>query len=108
MPANHDGSDAFTVDLHFSAEPTGLSYCTVQGGLLEVEGGSVTGAARTTAGSNQGWRVTVAPSGTGDIQIRLPARPCGKPNAVCIGNRPLGQAAQTIVAGTVVTVPSSP
>ena len=63
MPANHDGTSAFTVELHFSAEPEGLSYRTVQGGLLEVQGGSVTRAARTTKGSSQGWRVTVNPSG---------------------------------------------
>ena len=108
VPANHDGSDAFTVELHFSAEPEGLSYRTVQNGLLKVDGGTVTRAARTTRGSNLGWRVTVAPSGTGDVQIQLPARPCGKPNAICIGNRPLRQAAQTTIPGIVVTVPLMP
>ena len=108
VPANHDGSDAFTVELHFSAEPEGLSYRTVQDGLLKVDGGTVTRAARTTRGSNLGWRVTVAPSGTGDVQIQLPARPCGKPNAICIGNRPLRQAAQTTIPGIVVTVPLMP
>ena len=108
VPANHDGSDAFTVELHFSAEPEGLSYRTVQDGLLKVDGGTVTRAARTTRGSNLGWRVTVAPSGTGDVQIQLPARPCGKPNAICIGNRPLRQTAQTTIPGIVVTVPLMP
>ena len=108
VPEQHNGATAFTVELRFSAEPAGLSYRTVQGGLLEVEGGTVTRAARTTPGSNLGWRVTVAPSGTGDVQIRLPARPCGKPNAICIGNRPLEQAAQTTVPGEVVTVPLVP
>ena len=108
VPANHDGSDAFTVELHFSGEPEGLSYRTVQDGLLKVDGGTVTRVARTTRGSNLGWRVTVAPSGTGDVQIQLPARPCGKPNAICIGNRPLRQAAQTTIPGIVVTVPLMP
>ena len=83
LPEQHNGTTAFTVELHFSAEPEGLSYRTVQGGLLEVEGATVTRAARTTRGSNLGWRVTVAPSGDGDVQIRLPARSCGEPNAVC-------------------------
>ena len=41
LPANHDGTTAFTVELHFSAEPEGLSYRTVQGGLLEVGGAAV-------------------------------------------------------------------
>ena len=66
LPANHDGTTAFTVELHFSAEPEGLSYRTVAGGMLEVEGGAVTRAERATRGSNMGWRVTVAPSGDGD------------------------------------------
>ena len=53
VPENHDGATAFTVELNFSAEPEGLSYRTVQDGLLEVEGGTVTGAKRMTKGSNQ-------------------------------------------------------
>ena len=108
VPENHDGSGAFTIELHFSGEPEGLSYRTVQNGLLKVDGGTVTRAARTTPGSNLGWRVTVAPSGTGDVQIRLPARPCGKPNAICIGNRPLEQAAQATIPGTAQVEPPPP
>ena len=103
VPASHDGSGAFTVELHFSAEPEGLSFRTVAGGLLEVEGGTVTRAARSTPGSNLGWRVTVAPSGAGDVRIRLPARPCGSPNAVCIGGEPLSQAAEATVPGVPLT-----
>ena len=105
VPASHDESGAFTVELHFNAEPEGLSFRTVAGGLLEVEGGTVTRAARSTPGSNLGWRVTVAPSGAGDVRIRLPARPCGSPNAVCIGGRPLAQAAEATVPGTSSTEP---
>ena len=108
LPANHDGTTAFTVELHFSAEPEGLSYRTVAGGLLEVEGAAVTRAVRATPGSNLGWRVTVAPSGDGDIEIGLPARKCGKPNAVCIGGRPLEQAAQATIPGTASVEPPPP
>ena len=108
LPANHDGTTAFTVELHFSAEPDGLSYRTVQGGLLEVEGAAVTRAARITRGSNMGWRVTVAPSGDGEIEIGLPARECGKPNVVCIGGRPLERAAQATIPGTAPAEPPPP
>ena len=108
LPEQHNGTTAFTVELHFSAEPEGLSYRTVQDGLLEVEGATVTRAARTTRGSNLGWRVTVAPSGDGDVQIRLPARSCGEPNAVCIGGRPLEQAAQATIPGTAQVEPPPP
>ena len=103
VPANHNGSSAFSIELNFSAEPVGLSYRAVQDGLLEVEGGTVTGAKRTTKGSNQGWLVTVAPSRDGEIEIRLPARKCGKPNAVCIGGRPLARAAEATVPGVPFT-----
>ena len=108
LPANHDGTTAFTVELHFSAEPEGLSYRTVAGGMLEVEGGAVTRAERATRGSNAGWRVTVAPSGEGDVEIELPARKCGKPNAVCIGGRPLEETAQATIPGTVQVEPPPP
>ena len=110
LPANHDGTSAFTVELHFSAEPDGLSYRTVQGGLLEVEGAAVTRAVRATPGSNMGWRVTVAPSGDGEIEIEigLPARKCGRPNAVCIGGRPLERAAQATIPGTAPVEPPPP
>ena len=105
VPENHDGTAAFNVELRFSAEPEGLSYSTVQGGLLEVQGGSVTRAARTTKGSSQGWRVTVTPSGDGDVEIRLPARSCDQPNAVCVGGRALAQDAEVMVSGTSSTQP---
>ena len=105
VPENHDGTAAFNVELRFSAEPEGLSYSTVQGRLLEVQGGSVTRAARTTKGSSQGWRVTVTPSGDGDVEIRLPARSCDQPNAICVGGRALAQDAEAMVSGTSSTQP---
>ena len=71
LPQNHNGSDAFTFELHFSAAPEGLSYSTVAGGLLAVTGATVTKARRLTAGSNLGWEVTVTPSQSGAIAIRL-------------------------------------
>ncbi len=47
--------------------------------------------------------MTVAPSGVVDVQIGLPARKCGKPNAVCIGGQPLAQAAEATVPGVPFT-----
>ena len=92
VPESHDGSTAFTVELHFSEDIPGLSYTTVAGGLLNVPGANVTGARRLTAGSNQDWLVTVAPGGSDDIAISLPARACGEAAAICIAdNRPLSE-----------------
>ena len=84
LPERHDGTAAFRFELHFSEEPSGLSYRTVGGGLLEVTGGTLTHARRLTRGRNQGWEVTVVPTQAGDIVITLPARSCGEADAICI------------------------
>ena len=97
LPGNHGGSP-FTFNLGFSAEPDGLSYRTVRAGLLNVEGGAVTKAVRSTRGSNRGWRVTVAPSGSDDVRIELPNRACGEANAICIGEQALSRAVSATVA----------
>ena len=97
LPEDHDGSTAFAFQLHFSEEPQGLSYTTVAGGLLEVTGGSITGASRLTAGSNIGWEVTARPSGSDDVEVRLPNRACNETNAICIDGRALAEAVSATV-----------
>ncbi len=99
LPGSHNGSSAFTFELHFSEAPEGLSYTTVAGGLLDVTGATVNKARRLTAGSNLGWEVTVTPSQSGDIGIRLPARACTDTNAVCVGGSPLGKTVSATVPG---------
>ena len=103
LPQNHNGSDAFTFELHFSEAPETLSYTTVAGGLMNVTGATVTKARRLTAGSNRSWEVTVTPSHGGDIAIRLPARACGEANAVCAGGRALASAISATVEGVPLT-----
>ena len=103
LPQNHNGSDAFTFELHFSEAPEGLSYTTVAGGLLDVTGATVNGARRLTAGSNIGWEVTVTPSQSGNVTIRLPARACTATNAVCAGGRALADAVSATVEGVPLT-----
>ena len=99
LPERHDGTAAFRFELHFSEAPSGLSYRTVGGGLLEVTGGTLTHARRLTRGSNQGWEVTVEPTQAGDIVITLPARSCGEADAICIDGEPLARAATATVPG---------
>ena len=106
VPESHDGSTAFTFELHFSEDIPGLSYETVADGLFEVTGGNVTKASRTTQGSNQGWLVTVAPSGSGskDIAISLPIRACGETAGICTAdNRALAGAISATVPRVFVT-----
>ena len=112
VPESHDGTTPFTVELHFSEEPQGLSYETVGGGLLEVSGATVTRARRLQPPSNQGWAVTVTPVHTDDIVLTLPARACTEANAVCFDGQPLARAASVTVRGapltaTLVEVPES-
>ena len=104
LPGDHGGSP-FTFALGFSAEPEGLSYRTVRAGLLNVEGGTVTKAVRSASGSNQDWRVTVAPSGSDDVRIELPNRACGEANAICIGGQPLANAVSTTVPHDAAVAP---
>ena len=99
LPERHDGAAAFRFELHFSEAPSGLSYRTVGGGLLEVTGGTLTHARRLTRGRNQGWEVTVVPTQAGDIVITLPARSCGEADAICIDGEPLARAATATVPG---------
>ena len=66
---------------------------------MDVTGATVTKARRLTPGSNLGWEVTVTPSQSGDIDIRLPARACGETNSVCVRGQPLAQAVSVTVPG---------
>ena len=111
LPKRHDGERAFTGLIRFSAEPRGLTAQTVANGVVEVTGGTVTGARRpaatgarrTDGGEQPAWEVTVQPDGPGDIMLRLPARACDETHAVCIEGEPLDEAAQAMVPGTPLT-----
>ena len=103
LPERHDGATPFSVELHFSEEPTGLSYKTVAGGLLAVSGAEVTKARRLNPPSNQGWEVDVTPVHDDDIVLTLPARACGKTDAVCFDGQPLARAATATVPGVPLT-----
>ena len=97
VPESHNGSTQFNVELHFSENIPDLSYTTVGAGLLEVTGGTVTGAGRLTAGSNQGWSITIDPTQDADVVVRLPVRACGATNAICVDGRALAQSASVTV-----------
>ena len=103
LPEHHDGATAFKFELHFSEAPVGLSYRTVQGGLLNVTGANVTHARRLTPGSNLGWEITAEPTQSGAIVIALPVRACDAANAVCLDGGTLAQAVSATVAGVPLT-----
>ena len=103
VPKSHDGATAFTVGVQFSGQPAGLSATRDAASVLEVTGGSVTGARVTSKSANPAWEVTVAPDGLGEVTIEVPVRACTEANAVCIGGRSLSRAVETTVPGTPMT-----
>ena len=85
-PDSHDGSTAFTFEMHFSEEVS-LEPAPVRDHVLDVTGGSVTGARRLEPGSetpNMRWEITIEPSGNDAVSIVLsPTTDCTDDGAVC-------------------------
>ena len=100
VPASHDGSASFTFELHFSEAPT-LSYVALREHAFTVTGGSVVNARRLTPGSNLGWEITVAPSGSGAVTLTLAATTdCEDEGAICTGDgKQLSSALRVSVPG---------
>ena len=70
----------------------------MRGSLLDVSGGTVTNARRTTPESNQSWEVTVDPANASQaVEMVLPVRACGASNAICVSGRALARAARATV-----------
>ena len=103
LPPGHDGTSRFTVGLRFSGAPAGLSAARDAASVLEVTGGTVTGAQSASKDANAPWEVTVEPDGLGEVILRVPVRDCTDASAVCIGGQPLSEAAEATVPGTPMT-----
>ena len=98
LPQSHDGATRFSVRLAFSRNIASLSYQWLRAHLLSATGGRVVSAKRETRGENRNWRITLAPSGTDDVTLRLAALRCGTQYAVCDGGTPLAEAVSVTVA----------
>ena len=82
IPANHDGSNAFTFRIAFSAEVT-ISLQNMRDHALTVSGGTVTDARRVDSRKDL-WELTVEPAGTGPVSILVPQdRACTETGALC-------------------------
>ena len=82
VPSNHDGSNAFTFRIAFSAEVT-ISPQDMKDHALTVTGGTVTDAARVD-GRKDLWELTAEPAGTGPVSILVPPdRACTETGALC-------------------------
>ena len=100
VPENHDGETPFTLTVAFGGAPDGLSPKRDAGSTFEVEGGAITKSRQAPGQSSGTWELTVRPSGTGGVTLRVPARSCGEAHAVCINGRALPEAAEVTIAGT--------
>ena len=96
LPSSHDGG-SFRFRIAFS-DDVDASAAGMRDGALEVRGGAVTEAARVD-GRDDLWRFTVAPAGSDDIEIRLPAgRDCAEAGAICTAD---GRQLSAGLAGTI-------
>ena len=84
VPAEHGGSGTFTLEFHLSEAPAGLGWRTVKDHLFDVSGGAIERVRRIGAVRNQGWELTVSPSGNGNVTLTLDATTsCAAEHAVC-------------------------
>ena len=83
VPVGHDGTSAFSFELHFSEAPA-ISYTTLRGSAFEVTGGTINRAGRRAPPSNLSWDITVTPTGDDDVVLVLATgRACTATGAVC-------------------------
>ncbi|MCY3820695.1 MAG: cadherin-like beta sandwich domain-containing protein [Gammaproteobacteria bacterium] len=85
-PDTHDGSSEFSFRIEFSDEPHGYSYTTLRDHTLDIRQGSrlTPYVRRVTSGSNRHWEVTVTPTSSADITIRVnETSNCNDDGAVC-------------------------
>ena len=101
VPEEHDGSRAFTFELHFSENVPDLSYKTLRDSAFTVTNGRVIEARRLTQGSNQGWAVKVRPTVPETVTINLPVTTnCATTGAICMpDDRKLSGVLTAMIAG---------
>ena len=100
VPQGHDGTRGFAFELHFSEE-VATTHLAIRDAVLEVSGGTVTGARRLADPSNREWEIEVEPAFDADVTVVLRAnRPCLDDGAICTedGER-LSNGLETTVMG---------
>ena len=108
VPASHDGSSPFTLNVSFSGPPQGLRAKSDASSVLEVTSGSVTGARDVTQDGQPRWEVSIDPDGAGDVTLEIPARACTETGAVCVNNQPLAEAVEATVPGPETSTTADP
>ena len=115
VPAGHDGSSAFTLELAFS-EPVfdgteSFNKNQVIQDALQVTGGTIRGRRRVNPGAYDRWTLRIGPSGDDDVTVTLPATTggCNATGAICTTDgRPLSMPASATIEGPAPEVPDAP
>ena len=100
-PAEHDGSERFTVRLTFNTEPD-VSYKTVRDTMFTEKGGAISGARRVKPPHDKEFDIVVNPGGNAAVSLTLasPLPACGETGAVCTApGRKLEGAASVSIPG---------
>ena len=104
VPASHDGSSAFTLQIEFSDE-IAQRFRRKRNDVFEVAGGTVQDLRRVDRRRDL-WKLTVAPSSNAAVTIVVPAdRACDAAGAVCTaGGDRLSESVEATVPGPPPTV----
>ena len=108
MPAEHNGTDAFTFRIAFS-DGIKISYKTFRDHSLEVAGGSVAKAKRVNRRRDL-WEITVEPNADAGVSVVLPVtEDCSTQGAVCTSDgRKLSNRVTLSVTGPESSYENSP
>ena len=106
VPAEHDGSSSFTLELAFSEAvfdgSESVNKNQVIEDALQVTGGTITNRRRVDPSAYDRWILRIRPSGHGDVTVRLPRTTsgCGATGAICTpDNRPLSAPTTATIQG---------
>ena len=115
VPAAHDGSSVFTVELAFSEAvfdgSESLDKNQAIQDALQVTDGTVTGRRRVARNAYDRWFLWIRPTGNHDVTVRLPATTgsCNAAGAICTPDgRPLSLPVTATIAGPSLDVPDAP
>ena len=98
LPASHDGSNAFTMEVLFS-ESIDAGWEEFRDHSFTVTGGTVSAVMRIDGRSDL-WQITIQPEDSGAVTVELPAgRECTEAGAICASND------VQLQAGILTTVP---
>ena len=100
VPAGHDGSTAFALQLAFS-EPIETTETAIQQALMVTEG--TVASVRQVDGRSDLWEITAMPNSDDDVSVSLPlTTSCNADNAICTAE------GRMLLQGVAVSVPRTP